>query len=93
MSDNLSRGGPRVILSGLAVGAVLGAPIAAVTAAGAEEASAAAVERVVPADTCPGGDSTGTTAATVRAQFRASFAAGKVAPPATELTTVICETS
>ncbi|MCU7723830.1 hypothetical protein ODJ79_08905 [Actinoplanes sp. KI2] len=90
MSDNPSRGGPRVLLSGLAVGAVLGAPIAAGTAAGAEEKSAAAVERVAPAGTCPANP---ITAATIREQFRASFAAGKVAPPAAEITTVICETA
>ncbi|GIE91032.1 hypothetical protein [Actinoplanes regularis] len=81
MSDNPSRSGPRALLSGLAVGAVLGAPIAAVTTAGAEEMSAAVVERVVSADDCP---ATETTAATIREQFRASFAAGAVAQPATD---------
>jgi hypothetical protein len=88
------------------MGAVLGAPVA-VTAAGAEETSAAAVERGV-APACPAGDSAATadaatadaatadaatTAATIREQFRASFAAGAVTPPAADLTAVICETS
>jgi len=88
-----SRSGPRVLLSGLAVGAVLGAPIAAATTAGAEEKSTAAVERVVASDGCPGGDSPATTAAAIREQFRASFAAGAVTTPVTDLTTVICENS
>jgi hypothetical protein len=81
-------------LSGLAVGAVLGAPIAAATAAGAEEKSTAAVERVVVSDGCPGGgDIAATTAAAIREQFRASFAAGAVLAPVTDSTPVICETS
>jgi hypothetical protein len=72
------------------VGAVLGAPIAAVTATGAEEKSAAAVERVVAAAGCPAADSTETTAATIREQFRASFTAGAVAQPVNDPTPVIC---
>lgn len=87
-----SRGGSRVLLSGLAVGAVLGAPIAAVAAGGAEETTAAAVEHVVVPAGCPA-DSPQTTAAAIREQFRASFTAGAVAPASTELTAVICETA
>lgn len=74
------------------MGAVLGAPIAAVAATGAEETSAAAVEQVVTRG-CPSPEIASTTATTIREQFRASFAAGAVTPPSTDATTVICETS
>jgi hypothetical protein len=65
------------------MGAVLAAPIAAVTTAGADETTAAAVEQIEPGDSCPA-------ALSIREQFRASFAAGAVAPPATDATAVIC---
>lgn len=90
MSDNPSRSVPRVLLSGLAAGVVLGAPIAAVAAAGAEETSAAAVERVASAADCPAVDSAEMTAAAIRAQFRASFTAGVVAQAADDPIQVIC---
>jgi hypothetical protein len=89
MSDHPSRGGSRVVLTGLAVGAVLGAPIGA-TAANAAEPSAAVVESVAAPPTCgPGGESA--TAASIREQFQKSFAPGAVKAPVAELTTVICE--
>ncbi|WP_203821656.1 hypothetical protein [Paractinoplanes ferrugineus] len=79
-----------MLLSGLAMGAVLGAPIAAAAGAGAEEVSTAAVEHVVAAD---GSASADGAAAAIREQFRSSFAAGAVLAPDSESTMVICDPS
>jgi hypothetical protein len=83
MSDR--SGASRVILSGLAVGAILGAPAAAAASPPSDPAGAAA--------TCPAPQAEQTTAASIREQFRASFTAGAVAPPVTDPTPVICEPS
>jgi pectin methylesterase-like acyl-CoA thioesterase len=80
-----SRGGAGVILSGLAVGVVLGAPVAAEPSAAAEAAPA---DRV-----CSQPDVASESAATsIREQFQASFTAGAVTPPPTDLPAIICET-
>jgi hypothetical protein len=79
-----SRVGSGVILGGLAVGAMLGAPAAA-------EASAPVTE--VTAPICRQPDGAAETAATaIREQFDASFTAGAVTLPPTELVMIICET-
>lgn len=89
MSDKISapkpsRGGAGVILSGLAVGVVLGAPVAAEASAGTEPAAAASV--------CSQPDVASESAATsIRAQFQGSFTAGAVEPPPTDLPAIICE--
>lgn len=81
-----SRGGSGVILSGLAVGAILGAPVAA-------EASAAVTEPTVPAAVCRQPAAAPDSAATaIREQFDGSFTAGAVKPPPIDLPAIICET-
>jgi hypothetical protein len=83
-----SRSGPGVILTGLAVGALLGTPVAA-SAAPAE--APAATDSVA---TCNQPSVvTETPATAIREQFRRSFTAGAVAPPATDLGAIICETN
>jgi hypothetical protein len=75
------------VLSGLAVGAILGAPAAAAAAEpSAETAGIAAVSACAPA-----ADELRTRPASIQEQFRASFTAGALTEPATDATTVICE--
>ncbi|MEJ3745813.1 hypothetical protein WEI85_21290 [Actinomycetes bacterium KLBMP 9797] len=79
-----SRSGAGVILSGLAVGVVLGAPVAAEPSAGTEPSAAASV--------CSQPDVASESAATaIREQFQTSFTAGAVEPPTVDLPTIICE--
>lgn len=88
MSDR--SGASRVILSGLAVGAILGAP----AAAAASEPSSADTASVAAASSCPpSAGEASDAAAAIREQFRASFTAGAVTAPVTDATTVICATS
>jgi hypothetical protein len=84
-----SRSGPGVILTGLAVGALLGTPAAA-SAASPVEAPAAADS--VAACNQPS-VVTETPATAIQEQFRRSFTAGAVAPPVTDLGAIICETN
>jgi hypothetical protein len=87
MSDR--SGASRVILSGLAVGAILGAP----AAAAASEPSAAGAASAAAASSCPPSGGDASAAAAIREQFRASFTAGAVTAPVTEVTVVICATA
>jgi len=85
MSDR--SGATRALLSGLAVGAILGTPAAA---AAAEPSTA---ESIAVSSTCPPPAEVvepGPAAATIRAQFEASFTAGAVTAPAAEFTPIIC---
>ena len=85
MSDR--SGASRVILSGLAVGAILAAPAAA--SASEPSAEAAGITAVEPC--ASSGDELRTTTASIREQFRASFTAGALTAPVTDATMVICE--
>jgi hypothetical protein len=79
-----SRGGSGVILSGLAVTALLGAPVAAAAVAGAEPTGhveavrACAPSRALPADA-------------IREQFRTSFTAGAVTAADKAMLPIICD--
>ncbi|HEU5107508.1 MAG TPA: hypothetical protein VFT95_02935 [Micromonosporaceae bacterium] len=66
--------GPGAILGGLAVGAILGTPVAAV----ANECAAEVTSTVT------------TTASSISEQFRDSFTAGVVIAPVTDITLIIC---
>jgi len=68
-----TRSGSGAILSGLAVGAILGAPVAAAASAGAAELSPAVTEA----------------ASSISDQFRNSFTAGIVSLDVTDLTGII----
>jgi hypothetical protein len=89
MSDR--SGASRVILSGLAVGAIFGAP----AAAAASEPSAAGTTSIAAASSScpPSGDEFQTAAAAIREQFRASFIPGAVTASVMDATAVICERS
>jgi len=78
-----SRGGSGVILTGLAVGAILSTPVAASAAAPVEAPAAGCLQSTVASET---------PVTAIREQFRKSFTAGAVAPPATDLAAIICET-
>lgn len=90
MSDKIgaprpSRSGSGLILSGLAVGAILSTPVAAAAVTGAAES-------VVAASACAQEAVASETSATdIREQFGASFIAGAVTPPTTDHTAIICE--
>jgi len=81
-----SRSGSGVLLTGLAVGALLGAPVAASAASPAEAASDSAATCMQPSVV------TENSATAIREQFRGSFSAGAVAPAATDFGAIICET-
>ncbi|MET8147158.1 hypothetical protein ACIBSW_12040 [Actinoplanes sp. NPDC049668] len=85
MSDR--SGASRVILSGLAVGAILGAP--AVAAGSAALAAGSSAVR----DCSSAGDEVQSAVASIREQFEASFTPGAVAEAVSPPTPVICETS
>jgi hypothetical protein len=83
-----SRSGPGVILTGLAVGALLGTPVAASAASPAEASGATdSVATCHQPSVVPEAPATA-----IRDQFRRSFTAGAVAPPTTDLAAIICET-
>ena len=85
MSDR--SGASRVMLSGLAMGAILGAPAAAAASEPSTETAS-----IAPVDPCASsGDELPTATASIREQFRASFTAGALTEPVTDATTVICE--
>ena len=85
MSDR--SGASRVILSGLAVGAILAAPAAAsASESSTEAAGTAAVQPCAAA-----GDELQTSTASIREQFRSAFTAGALTQPVTDATMVICE--
>lgn len=87
MSDR--SGARRAILSGLAVGAILGTPAAAAAAEPSTAESAAVTSTCPPPPPEVAGESRDA-AATIRGQFEASFTAGSVHAPAAESTTIIC---
>jgi hypothetical protein len=81
-----SRGGSSVILTGLAVGALLSAAPPA--------AAAPAVVEIIANQACAPAKLSSEVSATttIREQFQGSFTAGALTPPVRDLPAVICET-
>ncbi|OJF14434.1 hypothetical protein [Couchioplanes caeruleus] len=86
-----TRGGSGAIIGGLAVGALLGTPVAASAATAAEPpAIVTEVGTTVRACQAPriAADESVTT---IREQFQLSFTAGAVTPVRTDLAPIICD--
>ncbi|MFI7602282.1 hypothetical protein [Actinoplanes sp. NPDC049681] len=86
-----TRGGSGAIIGGLAVGALLGTPVAASPAAAAEPPvivteAGATVSRCVAARVAADEQVTA-----IREQFQTSFTAGAMTPVRTDLMPIICD--
>jgi hypothetical protein len=97
MSDKTSetrsaRGGPGLILGGLAASAILGTPVVPVAAEPVAAASASAASRSSCGAEIEAVESIGSS---IREQFRTSFTAGAVTDPAMEPSAImiICDPS
>jgi hypothetical protein len=73
------------VISGLVVGAMLGAPAAPA------EASATGTEAVGPSACIQHVGANESHVSAIREQFRTSFAAGAVTPPTTDVLPIICD--
>lgn len=84
-----TRGGSGAIIGGLAVGALLGTPVAASAATAAEKPAVVAdtATAMCQAPQNPAGEPV----AAIREQFQQSFTAGAVSPAGTDILPIICE--
>lgn len=86
-----TRGGSGAIIGGLAVGALLGTPVAA-SAAAAAEPPAIVTEVGTTAARCQAPRVAADEPVTaIREQFQTSFTAGAVTPARTDLMPIICD--
>jgi hypothetical protein len=81
------RGGSGAIIGGLAVGALLGTPVAA-AAATAAEPPAVVTEVDTTTTLCQAADEP---VVAIREQFQKSFIAGVVSPAGTDVMPIICD--
>ncbi|MEV6599769.1 hypothetical protein AB0M36_23345 [Actinoplanes sp. NPDC051346] len=87
-----TRGGSGAIIGGLAIGALLGTPVAASAATAAEPP--AVVEVGTPVSACHAPRAAADEpVTTIREQFQMSFTAGAVTPVRTDLMPIICDPS